>query len=171
MAEVEPVVDLPTLGYWKIRGLAAAVRMMYYYKAAPFKEVAYGEDAAETWFGGDKPVLAAKNSLINLPYIIDGDVVVTQSNSCLLYLGQKLAIDLPEHMIRNHQVLDQTIDLRNALMKIAYGPEGKEFKPALEGHMDGANGVSGARSSERSHANAAAAPASHASHLQPFIVG
>merc|ERR1719409_2270165 len=35
-------------------------------------------------------------------------------------------------------VLDQTMDLRNDLMKIVYGPAGKNFKPALEGHMKGA---------------------------------
>ena len=51
----------PTLGYWKIRGLAAALRMMYHYKNVPFMEVAYGEDASSEWFGGDKPKLAAKN--------------------------------------------------------------------------------------------------------------
>ena len=43
-----------TLGYWKIRGLAAACRMMLYAKKQPYHEVAYGEDAKEQWFGGDK---------------------------------------------------------------------------------------------------------------------
>jgi len=129
-----------TFGYWKIRGLAAACRMMFYYKSVPFKNVAYGEDAKEEWFGKDKPELAKKNSLINLPYLVDGETIVTQSNSCLIYLGQKLGIDLaaPQIMIHNHQALDQTMDLRNSLMKICYGPGGKDFKAALESHMEGA---------------------------------
>jgi hypothetical protein len=43
MAEME-------LGYWKIRGLAAAIRMMLYYKQQTFKEVAYSsEDADAEW--------------------------------------------------------------------------------------------------------------------------
>ena len=79
MAEME-------LGYWKIRGLAAAIRMMLYYKQQTFKEVAYSsEDADAEWFGKDKPELKKKNSMINLPYLIDDDEVITQSNSILLY--------------------------------------------------------------------------------------
>jgi len=127
-----------TLGYWKIRGLAAACRMMLYAKKQPYHEVAYGEDAKAEWFGGDKPKIAAKNSLANLPYVVDGSNVVTQSNSCLLFLGTKLGIDKPDCMIYNHQVLDQVMDLRNELMKIVYNPACKPFKDALEKHMDSA---------------------------------
>jgi len=127
-----------TLGYWKIRGLAAACRMMLYAKKQPYHEVAYGEDAKEQWFGGDKPKILAKNSLANLPYILDGSNVITQSNSCLLFLGTKLGIDKPDCMIYNHQALDQVMDLRNELMKIVYNPANSPFKPALEKHMQSA---------------------------------
>eukprot|EP00962_Isochrysis_galbana_P036726 scaffold12734_cov101-Isochrysis_galbana.AAC.3 len=92
------------LGYWKIRGLAAAQRMMFYYAGQKFTDRAYGEDAREKYFGGDKPELAKKNPCINLPYLIDGDLVVTQSNSILLHLGKKLGIDKDEFFIHNHQV-------------------------------------------------------------------
>lgn len=129
-----------TLGYWKIRGLAAAPRMMFAFKKQAYKNVAYGDDAPAEWFGGDKKAIQAKNTLANLPYVIDGDTVVTQSNSVLVYLGSKLGIDKPEYQIHNHQVLDQTMDLRNDLMTIAYGPAGANFKAALEKHMKGAMG-------------------------------
>jgi len=129
---------VPTLHYWKIRGLAAALRMMLYYKQQPYKEVGYGEDGGTEWFGKDKPALQKLNSMANLPTIVDGDVVVTQSNSCLVFLGAKLGIDTPANTVVNHQVLDQTMDLRNDLMKICYGPAGKDFKPALEKHMGSA---------------------------------
>jgi glutathione S-transferase len=89
MAEME-------FGYWKIRGLAAAIKMMLYYKQQTFKQVAYGEDADAEWFAKDKPELKKKNSMINLPYLIDDEEVITQSNSILLYLGLKLGIDLPD---------------------------------------------------------------------------
>jgi hypothetical protein len=66
-----------------------------------------------TWFSQRKPELKQLNPLINLPFVIDGDVVhpppppagnfissplhlipalqqvVTQSNACLAYLGRK----------------------------------------------------------------------------------
>ena len=56
-----------TLGYWKIRGLASAARMMFYYKKTPFINKAYGEDAAAKWFGGHKPPLQAKTICMRLP--------------------------------------------------------------------------------------------------------
>ena len=138
-SSVAAVSLMPTLGYWKIRGLAAACRMMFYYKGKSYKEVAYGEDAKVEWFGGDKKALAEKNPMMNLPYIVDGETVVTQSNSCLIYLGQVLGIDQADCMVHNHQAMDQTMDLRNDLMKIVYGPAGKDFKAALTGHMGGAS--------------------------------
>jgi len=79
-----------------------------------------GADMKETWFGSKKNELKERNSCINLPYIIDGETVVTQSNTCLLYLGQKLGIDKPEFFIKNHTVLDQVMDLRNDLMLVVY---------------------------------------------------
>ena len=78
--------DLPVLGYHKIRGLAAPLRMMFYYKKASFINTAYGADMKETWFGADKPQLLENNSCMNLPYVVDGPIVVTQSNSCAVYL-------------------------------------------------------------------------------------
>ena len=95
MTDVSDPVEPLTLGYWKIRGLAASLRMMLSYKKQAYKEVAYGEDASKEWFAGDKVKLLEKNSMANLPYIVDGETVVTQSNSCLVYLGQKLGIDKP----------------------------------------------------------------------------
>jgi len=115
-----PLGENPTIGYHAIRGLAAPLRMMMFYKEKAFTNEAFGSDLTEKWFGAKKPELLAKNSCINLPYIIDGDTVVTQSNTCMLYLGGKLGIDKPQNMVRNHTVLDQTMDLRNALMLIVY---------------------------------------------------
>ena len=92
--------------------------MMLFYKGQKFTNKAYGEDAPAKWHGGEKGELMAKNSMMNLPYIIDGETIVTQSNSCLLYLGKKLGIDKEEFFFHNHQVLDQAMDLRNDTMTI-----------------------------------------------------
>jgi glutathione S-transferase len=125
----------PTLGYWKIRGLAAACRMMLYFKKQPFVNKSYGEDAKTAWFTRDKPTLQTKNALMNLPYLVDGDTIVTQSNSCLVYLGKKLGIDSEALFVLNHQALDQTMDLRNDLMKIVYGGPAAGFKDAFQRHL------------------------------------
>jgi len=115
---------------------------MFFYKGQKFINKAYAGDFKETWFGGDKPALQKKNALMNLPYVVDGETVVTQSNSVLLYLGKKLGIDKDEYWMTNHQVLDQTMDLRNDLMKIVY-PFGsvktkEELPDAFTSHLGGA---------------------------------
>jgi len=148
--EVEVVEEAHTrtassmiLGYHKIRGLAAPLRMMFYYKEASFTHIGYASDMQEEWFGKDKPKLIKANACINLPYVIDGDTVVTQSNTCALYLGKKLGIDSEDFgaFIKNHTVLDQAMDLRNDLMNIVYPFAGKvvlpeEFPAGAKKHLE-----------------------------------
>jgi hypothetical protein len=91
-----------------------------YYKKQNFVNAAYGADMMSTWFGEAKPSLVGLNSCMNLPYILDGKNTVTQSNTCMLFLGQKLGLDTFGDFIDNHTVLDQVMDLRNDLMKLVY---------------------------------------------------
>ena len=53
-----------------------------------------------------KPVLSKKNPLMNLPYVIDGETVITQSNACLLYLGRKFNLNgkNEDEIAKNDQV-------------------------------------------------------------------
>jgi len=130
-----------TVGYHKIRGLGAPLRMMCFYKGQNFTNVAYGADMNDAWFGKDKPDLIKKNACINLPYILDGDQVITQSNTCLLFLGKKLGIDDEADFTYNHCVLDQVMDLRNDLMKVVY-PFGDaktkdQFPEVAKKHLEG----------------------------------
>jgi glutathione S-transferase len=129
-----------TVGYHLIRGLGAPLRMMCYYESAPFKNVAYGADFKEEWFGKAKEELKEKNSCINLPYVVCGDQVVTQSNTCLLFLGRVLRIDKAKDSFHNHCVLDQVMDWRNDLMKIVYPGNGVNdkgaFPEAAKKHLD-----------------------------------
>jgi glutathione S-transferase len=118
---------------------------MCYYKNQTYIQKGYASDLTDAWFGGEKPNLAKSNSCINLPYIIDGDEVITQSNTCLLYLGKKLAIDSEDAFFHNHTVLDQTMDLRNDLMTIVYPFAGKvkskdDFPDEAKKHIEKAKG-------------------------------
>ena len=70
---------------------------------------------ASTWLSVKKPALKAKNPLINLPYVVDGEVVVSQSNACLSYLGRKLGLwgGNEAEVSLCEQLLCEIMDLRN----------------------------------------------------------
>jgi len=70
-----------------------------------------------------KPQFGEKNPFINLPYIKDGDKVITQSNPCITYLGRKLSLmgKSEEELERVEQVIAQAFDLRNDAIPNFYG--------------------------------------------------
>lgn len=129
-----------TLCYHKIRGLAAPLRMMLYYRSQDYTEIAYATDLKEEWFGKKKPDMIEKNSCINLPWVQVGDTIVTQSNTCLLFLGRVLGIDRQNNFFHNHCVLDQVYDLRNDLIKVVYPfadvKEKGQFPEAAKKHLE-----------------------------------
>lgn len=117
-----------TIGYWKIRGLGAPLRMMCSYAGADFESIDYehtggpGAWDCSSWFDV-KPEFQAQNSMINLPYLKDGDRLITQSNACLYYLGRKFGLDnrSEDAAFVNDQVVCQCYDLRNDTVAHAYG--------------------------------------------------
>lgn len=81
----------PILAYWDIRGLAQPIRHLLVYVGVDFenKEYKYGPPPdldPKEWFD-------VKDSLglafPNLPYYIDGDLKITQSDAILQHLGRK----------------------------------------------------------------------------------
>lgn len=119
-----------TIGYWSIRGLGAPLRMMAMYAGAKLIAENYdlkckegGGFDASPWTNA-KPALRAKNPLMNLPYVIDGDVIVTQTNACFAYLGRKFGLlgsnDLEASQCE--QLLCEIYDIRGAMVGFAYSP-------------------------------------------------
>lgn len=79
------------LGYWTIRGLAAQIRYMFYYLGVDFEDKQYTVGAAPTY---DKSGwLADKHTMgfdfPNLPYLVDGDVKITETVAIMQYLAKK----------------------------------------------------------------------------------
>lgn len=108
------------MGYWKIRGLGSVLRMIFEYKEAEYKDVQYSNP--QDWFGGRKPEILAKNPLANLPYIVDGDTVVCQTNAIIFYLGEKYGLNGKDKAasLRNLELLCEIYDVRNALIDLVY---------------------------------------------------
>ena len=113
------------LAYWKIRGLAQPARMLLGYMGEDFEDRLYvcGDapdydrscwtEVKET-FGLDFP---------NLPYLIDGDVKITQSNAIMRYLGRKAGMDgqTETEKIRVDLLENQAMDFRNGFVRLCYG--------------------------------------------------
>jgi len=67
-----------TLGYWAIRGLSERIRQLLEYLSIPYNEVKYeGPEGRAKWFNEDKPKLIEKNPALTLPYLIDGDKIIS----------------------------------------------------------------------------------------------
>mmetsp|Transcript_26924 Transcript_26924/g.27157 ORF Transcript_26924/g.27157 Transcript_26924/m.27157 type:complete len:267 (-) Transcript_26924:200-1000(-) len=138
-----------TVGYWSIRGLGAPLRMLVMYSGAPLNAVLYDckEKSDGGWDISDwtavKAGLKLKDPLINLPYVIDGDLVVSQSNSCMSYLGKKLGLwgKSPQSDIECDMLLCELMDLRNKMTTFAYPPNAAERAPALLADVTAKNGI------------------------------
>lgn len=118
-----------TVGYWSIRGLASPMRMMVMYAGRKLNnvmcDVTIGLDGSmdlSDWFS-KKPALKAKNPLMNLPYILDGDRIITQSNACFTYLGRQLNLlgANEDELVECEQLLGEVMDIRNNMVKFVYG--------------------------------------------------
>ena len=129
--------DIITVGYWSTKGLGSVCRQIVLYsgnklKAKNYKLQPIVEDDlitydASEWAENDKIDLKKKNSLINLPYIelIDSsgnDLLISQSNACLSYLGRKFKMFGVNEIeqIQCEQLLLETSDLRNIITSFAY---------------------------------------------------
>jgi len=125
------------IGYWTIRGLAAPLRMMCNYAGVDFYDEQYdikregeGWDAAE-WTSA-KPALAAKNPLINLPYVEINGALTAQSNACGMALAKVLGLALPGKEVATEELACEVMDLRNAAVRVFYG----KSEEALKTHLD-----------------------------------
>jgi glutathione S-transferase len=69
----------PLLGYWAIRGLGQYCRMTLEAAGVDYDEKRYTD--FNEWFGKDKP--ASPCLLPNLPYYIDGDIKISETDSIM----------------------------------------------------------------------------------------
>jgi glutathione S-transferase len=72
-----------------------------------------------------KGLFKDRNPLANLPYIEDGELVVTQSSACMQYLGRKLGLlgHSEIELVQCEQLLCEYMDLRNKVVGFAYQSE------------------------------------------------
>lgn len=100
-----------------------------------------GTYCTDDWFSA-KPTLKNVNPLVNLPYVMEGDVVVSQTNACLTYLGRRLGLwgKSLEEQCECEQLLCEVMDLRNTMTRFAYGPGNLEAAKQTIAYAQGKNG-------------------------------
>lgn len=91
-APAEDLSTKPTLGYWRIRGLAQPIRVMLAYCGVDFEDTMY--DVSLTEEGWDRSAWTnVKFSLgmdyPNLPYLIDGETKLTETAGIMRYIAKK----------------------------------------------------------------------------------
>uniref|UniRef100_F6S663 Glutathione S-transferase n=1 Tax=Monodelphis domestica TaxID=13616 RepID=F6S663_MONDO len=120
------------LGYWDIRGLAHAIRLLLEYTDSNYEEKLYLGEAPDydrsQWLdvkfklGLDFP---------NLPYLIDGEHKLTQSNAIMRYIARKhnMCGETEEEKIRVDMLENQVMDFRWQLVRVSYSPDFEKLKP------------------------------------------
>ncbi|XP_075433337.1 glutathione S-transferase Mu 5-like isoform X3 [Ascaphus truei] len=114
------------LGYWNIRGMAHSIRLLLEYTGTLYQEKLYvtgdAPDYDQSQWLDEKEKLGL--DFPNLPYLLDEDVKLTQSNAILRYIARKhgLCGQLEGEKIRVDLMENQVMDFRMALHKIAYNP-------------------------------------------------
>ncbi|KAL1772452.1 glutathione S-transferase Mu 1 [Sigmodon hispidus] len=132
---------LMTLGYWDIRGLAHAIRLLLEYTDSSYEEKRYTMGDAPTfdrsqWLD-EKFTLGL--DFPNLPYLIDGSHKITQSNAILRYLARKhnMCGETEEEKIRVDILENQAMDVSNQLATVCYSPDFEKLKAEYLAQLPG----------------------------------
>ncbi|XP_047641049.1 glutathione S-transferase Mu 1-like [Phacochoerus africanus] len=121
------------LGYWDIRGLAHAIRLLLEYTDSSYEEKKYtmgdAPDYDRSQWLSDKFKLGL--DFPNLPYLIDGAHKLTQSNAILRYIARKhnMCGETEEEKIRVDILENQAMDVRLQMARICYSPDFEKLKP------------------------------------------
>ncbi len=72
-------------GYWGLRGKGQISRLLLAYTGAQWEDIVYVDPVK--WFGSDK--LSLGLDFPNLPYLIDGDLKITESSAIERYIIER----------------------------------------------------------------------------------
>ncbi|XP_013875683.1 glutathione S-transferase Mu 3 [Austrofundulus limnaeus] len=113
-----------TLGYWDIRGLAQPIRLLLEYTDTKYEEKLYscGEapDYDKTCWINEKDKLGI--NFVNLPYLLDGDRKIVQSNAIMRYIARKhnMCGETEDEKVRVDILENQAMDFRNGFVMMCY---------------------------------------------------
>ncbi|KAG8451135.1 hypothetical protein GDO86_003411 [Hymenochirus boettgeri] len=124
-------------GYWDIRGLAHPIRLLLEYTGTAYTDKRYVTGEAPNYDKSEWLDVKEKLGLPfpNLPYLLDGDVKLTQSNTIMRYIAMKhgLCGKTEKEQINVSFMENVVMDFRMGLVTIVYNPNFETLKgPYLE---------------------------------------
>lgn len=131
----------PVLAYWDIRGLAQPIRLLLEYTGTEFEDKYFECGPApkfdkSCWFDIKEDM---DLDFPNLPYYIDGDVKITQSNAIMRHIARKhdLCGKTEAEKVRVDTVENQAMDFRNGFVRLCY----LDFNNQKEKYLEGLQGT------------------------------
>lgn len=129
-----------TVSYWAVRGLGEPIRMMLEYSEEDYENKLYHIEKSSEWFdnkfklGLDFP---------NLPYMIDGDIKITESQAIVRYVARKCGLvpTDPKSLAECEMAESVVVGIRSKFTESCYKPDFDKAKlreavlpsfPALE---------------------------------------
>merc|ERR1712212_9750 len=130
------LVMAPTLGYWKIRGLAEPIRYLLHHTGTDFTDQRFELTGSAPNFSREQWT-SVKETLglqfPNLPYYIDGDLKISESGAILRHLARKnnLAGNTEEEYIKIDVANGLPFDIGMGLAMLSYNPNFASMKDAF----------------------------------------
>lgn len=122
----------PVLGYWNIRGLASPIRLLLEYAGVEYEDKLYKCGPPPTFDRSDwlNEKFTLGLDFPNLPYYIDGDVKLSQSDVILRHLARKhnLAGKTEADNLRVELLASQVRDYHIDFARICYNPDFAKLK-------------------------------------------
>lgn len=124
------MADKVVHGYWGVRGAGQISRLLLAYTGAVWEDVKY--TSPDQWFGKDKAELGF--SFPNLPYLIDGDLKLTETSAIQRYIPKRfgkpqlLGKDLKDEAVVNN-LIGVFGDVKSALGPLIWD---KEWQAKIE---------------------------------------
>lgn len=122
------------LGYWDIRGLAEAIRFVLHYVGEEFEDKYYSVKVKPGPEYDRSEWLDVKFTLgldfPNLPYYIDGELQITQTNAILSHLARKYNLYGETEKEKSHvdMLLNLHMDFSMGMARICYNADFSKLK-------------------------------------------
>ncbi|CAG2117028.1 unnamed protein product, partial [Medioppia subpectinata] len=110
-------ISVPTLGYYKVRGMTQPIRFLLKYAGVKFTDKYYGTGDAKSldefraeWY---KVKFTLGLDFPNIPYYMDGAVKITQSNAIMRHLARKHGLVATDEtgLVRQDVLEQQLVDI------------------------------------------------------------